>query len=114
MSLMWLHVGYLCVTTKRQPSRQPSLRRADFPFQTAYKERFSPLALTQCTNITDTVRAEPGKTSIRSRVYVFNDILYLLDYYYFFSQIEYYGAWCTKDGKSGQQSRSSGLVIVQI
>lgn len=85
MSLMWLHVGYLCVTTERQPSRQPSLRGADFPFQTAYKERFSPLAPTQCTNITDTVRAEPGKTSIRSRVYVFNDILYLLGYYYFFS-----------------------------
>lgn len=45
--------------------------QTDFPFQTVYKERFNPLVLTKCTNITDTVRVELGRTSVRVlRVYV--------------------------------------------
>lgn len=64
-SLMWIHVGYLCVWRRKAALSTAIALQTDFPFQAVYKERFNPSVLTKCTNITDTARAELGRTSAR-------------------------------------------------
>lgn len=73
-----------------------------------YKERFKPTVLTKRTNIADSVGAEPGRTSDRRRVYVFDNKQYLLH----FSKHKICSLvfW---DGVSRQQSRLTGLAIVK-